>query len=263
MKEIQPAVTFDLWHTLVYVTPDEEQRYMQRQLDVARDALEGSPPLSGARTPSGAELRALFRREYEAAVAESRTGRSVTPVQQFERAARRARRRPRTRSYLSALRDLVRTLRFHVAPDARGTLSALRREGYLLAILSNTTGEPGRYLRPALSRLGFDELVSGYTFSDELPWSKPAPQIFRHALDRIGSGPAAAVHVGDSWSDVEGGRRARMAGTILFTGLQNYGQEYRRLFFPAGLDRLPAQFRVRTLAGAIPIVRRLVPPPRR
>ena len=259
MRRPVPAVTFDLWHTLVYVSPSEEERYMRGQLEVAADVLARSPGLGGGSDRGRRALRTAFRREYEAAVTASRVGRSVSPAEQFERAARACGRRPRTELYLRSLRRLVATLRFRVAPAARPVLRALRREGYRVGVLSNTTGEPGRYLRPALTRFGFDPLVDAYTFSDELPWSKPSPKIFEAALARLGSAPRAAVHVGDGWSDMEGGRRARLVGTVLYTGLQEYGPEYRRLFLAPNARPVEGDRRVAELTDVPPIVRELLP----
>ncbi len=259
MRRPAPAVTFDLWHTLVYVSPSEEERYMRGQLDVATDVLARSPGVRSRPDRSRRTLRTAFRREYEAAVTVSRRGRSVSPAEQFERAARACGRRPLTELYLRSLRRLVATLRFRVAPGARPVLRALRRDGYRIGVLSNTTGEPGRYLRPALTGFGFDRLVDAYTFSDELPWSKPSPKIFGAALARLGSSPRAAVHVGDGWSDMEGGRRARLAGTVLYTGLQEYGPEYRRLFLAPNSKPVEGDRRVAELAAVPAIVRELLP----
>ncbi len=165
----------------------------------------------------------------------------------------------RPREYLEALERTVASSPFRIAPDALRVLGELRDLGYVIGVISNTVGEPGRFLRPILHRMGFDAFVQVYTFSDEHPWTKPAPEIFRATLDALGSTPAAGVHVGDGWSDIDGARRSGMAAAILFTGLQAYGEEYRKLFLPTGRERPDAEHTVRTLAEVVPLVRRLVP----
>ena len=47
MSVIRPAVTFDLWHTLVYLEPEAEEAYIDYQIDTAVSVLEGSDPLPG------------------------------------------------------------------------------------------------------------------------------------------------------------------------------------------------------------------------
>ncbi len=261
MSVIRPAVTFDLWHTLVYLEPEAEEAYMDHQIDTAVSVLEGSDPLPGRSQGGSTELRTAFEREYLGAVVASEEGRTVSPTEQFVRAARASGRQPRTEAYLGALEGVVGATPFQVAPGALPVLAELRELGYEVGVISNTVGEPGQFLRPMLHRIGFDRYVETYTFSDEHPWTKPAPEIFRAALASLGSEPGAAVHVGDGWSDVEGGRRAGLVGTVLFTGLLRYGERYRKLFLPPGRHHPPADHKVSTLLEVIPIVRRLLPAP--
>ena len=262
MRSAAPAVTFDLWHTLVYLEPEVEESYMRHQIDAATDVLEASDTVPGVPRRSGADLRAAFEREYSGAVVAAGEGRSITPAEQLIRAARAAGRVPRPDAYLDALERTVGSTQFRLASETLPVLRELRDRGYAVGVISNTVGEPGRFLRPILRGMGFDEYVQVYTFSDEQPWAKPAPEIFRSALAALGSNPSAAVHIGDAWSDIEGARRAGMLGGILFTGLQRYGERYRELFFPTGSDRPHSDYSVSTLSEVVPIVQRLVPPDR-
>ncbi len=53
---------------------------------------------------------------------------------------------------------------------------------------------------------------TGWSFSDEVGWFKPAPEIFAHALAYLEVSPGRAAHVGDlRRTDVAG---ARSAGLI-------------------------------------------------
>jgi HAD superfamily hydrolase (TIGR01549 family) len=258
MPPPRPAVTLDLWHTLVYLEPEAEERYMLRQVEVATQVLRGSVDSGAGPRPSDAALRSAFEKEYADAVSASQEGRTVTPDEQFARAARATGLVPRPDAYRRALARFVQATPFQRAPGAIEMMRELRDDGYRLGVISNTVGEHGRLFRPLLRRMGFDEFVTTYTFSDEHPWTKPSPELFRWSLTGLGSDPSVAVHVGDGWSDIEGARRAAMRGAILFTGLQQYGARYRALFLPPGADDSPTESRAETLAEVVPIVRRLM-----
>ena len=254
-----PAVTLDLWHTLLFVSPEAEEQYMTAQISVARRELSRSPRRSGAPDLSDEELARAFELEYAAAVDRAGQGQTVTPAEQFRRAAAVTGRAVEVSRYLEGLEHEVRKVPFQRAPGALELLELLRNEGYGVAVISNTVGEPGAYLRPVLRRMGFDPFVESFVFSDEHPWTKPAPELFRTALDDLGETPGRAVHVGDGWSDIEGARRAGFRAGILFTGLQQYGARYRRLFLPDGWDRPHADRTTDRLEDVARIVQELLP----
>jgi len=128
-------------------------------------------------------------------------------------------------------------------------------------VISNTVGEPGEYLRPVLSGFGIDRYVESFVFSDEQPWTKPAPEIFRAALATIGTSPQDAVHVGDGWADIEGAHRAGYRGTILFQGLHDYGARYLNLFLSDLPDHAPPTQACDRLSEVAPIVREILKSP--
>lgn len=253
------AVTLDLWHTLIYLRPEAEETYMADQLAIGARVLRDAPTRPATTHRSAAQLRAAFERSYTAAVKASVRGRSVTPREQIVRAAKATGRHVNPNAYLRGLRAVVRTTPFRRAPGALSLLRQLRNAGYRVAVISNTVGEPGVYLRPILTSMGFDRFVERYVFSDELPWTKPSPRIFRYTLRLLGERPMNAVHVGDGWSDIEGARRARYRGSILFSGLHAYGARYRELFLSGSPQLPPASYRVRRLAEVGPLVRRMLP----
>jgi FMN phosphatase YigB (HAD superfamily) len=259
MGSAKPAVTFDLWHTLVYLDPDAEEGYMRRQVDAAVRVLAGSDPVPGATSITLGELRIAFEKEYAEAVRSAGEGRSVTPAEQLTRAALATGRVPRPTEYLDALAEAVGSTPFRIAPGTLDVLQELRESGYSVGVISNTVGEPGRSLRPILTAMGLDDYVQVFTFSDEHPWSKPAPEIFECTLKALGSDRAAAVHIGDGWSDIEGARRAGLLGSILFTGLQRYGERYRTLFLPPGWEQPESDYSVAQLSEVVPIVQKLLP----
>lgn len=254
-----PAVTIDLWHTLIYLKPDAEETYMAEQIAIGSRVLREARRLPGGREFSDEELGKAFERRYAAAVMASTRGRTVTPAEQIIEAARETRRDVDPRDYLRGLEELVERTPFHRAPGALGLLRELRGRGYRLGVISNTVGEPGEFLRPVLSSMGLDRLVETFVFSDEHPWAKPSPKIFRYALGQLDERPSDAVHVGDGWADVEGARRAAYRGAILFTGLHHYSAQYRKLFL-AGFPEGPrATYRTDRLSAVGPMVDKLLP----
>ncbi len=255
-----PAVTLDLWHTLMFLPADAEERYMETQVEVARRALAAANRRPGAPDRTEAGLGRAFEEEYARAVALAGDGVTVTPAEQFRRTAEATGRDADVEAYLAALEPVVRQLALRRAPGALELLRSLREDGYGVAVISNTVGEPGAFLRPTLTAMGFDPYVEAYVFSDELPWTKPAPEIFRSALSGLGASPGEAVHVGDGWSDIEGARRAGYRAGILFTGLREYGERYRRLFLPDGWADPPSEHVARRLEEVGTLVRQLLPP---
>ena len=254
-----PAVTFDLWHTLVYLSPDAESAYMSRLTDAAVRVLEASPVEPGRTAASPSELRESFERESLRAVNEAHAGRTVTPEQQLVAAARAAGRAPDPEQYVRSIEALLAGTDFRVEPSAREVLREVRELGYRVGLVSNTVGEPGRLLRPIIRRVGLGSYIESYVFSDEHPWAKPAPEIFQEALRELGSAPERAVHVGDSWPDIEGARRAGLRAGVLFTGLQSYGTEYRALFAPDDGTLGRADVTIDRLPDLVPALARLLP----
>ena len=254
-----PAVTLDLWHTLLYLPPDDEEEYMRAQSRLATRYLSSAPRTAGAPALSEGEMQSAFDTIYAEAVSAAGQGRTVTPAQQLLRAGAATGRRPDVTPYLAELREIVQRLEFVRAPGALEFLAALGADGYRLGLISNTVGEPGAFLQPVLRSLGLDRYLETLVFSDELPWTKPAPEIFRTALDRLGSTPADAVHVGDGWSDIEGARRAGYRAGILFTGLQQYGARYKALFLPDGWDRPATDHVADRFDRVLDLIRRILP----
>ena len=258
MDRAPTAVTLDLWHTLVYLDPDDEEAYMEHQVEAAVEVLRASPPFREGPESDPGELRKIFEAIYAGAVAAAQRGESVTPARQIEEAGRRAGRAVRPSAYVDRLEALVARTPFRLGPGALDAVAAMRASGHRLAVISNTIGEPGRYLRPMLRRFGLDGPVQAFVFSDELPWAKPDPAIFEEALRRLGVGATRTVHVGDGWSDIEGARRAGLRSGVLYTGLQRYGQRYHRLFLPPGWASPEADHRIAELKELPPLVDRLL-----
>jgi HAD superfamily hydrolase (TIGR01509 family) len=63
--------------------------------------------------------------------------------------------------------------------------------------------------------LKIDNLIEGYVSADDADRSKPAPDIFSAALEKLGVSPEQAIAVGDTRFDVEAAAKAGV-GTIAF-----------------------------------------------
>ncbi len=77
--------------------------------------------------------------------------------------------------------------------DVIPALSRLRARGVKIAVVSNCTENT----RPLLVSLGVDALADALVLSCEVGAAKPAAEIFRCALDRLGVTAEAAVFVDD------------------------------------------------------------------
>ncbi|MFE0105845.1 HAD family hydrolase [Streptomyces sp. NPDC059009] len=78
-------------------------------------------------------------------------------------------------------------------PDTGPVLTALRRAGTPVAVVSNT----GWDIRGSFAAAGLAGLVSAFVLSCELGTQKPDPAIFLAACDRLGVAPGRALMVGD------------------------------------------------------------------
>lgn len=85
--------------------------------------------------------------------------------------------------------------------DAIPFLEALRSGGVKIAIVSNCS----EHTRDVLDHLGVTALADTLVLSCEVGAAKPAPEIFRHALERLGVAAASALFVDDQASYCAGG----------------------------------------------------------
>ena len=81
--------------------------------------------------------------------------------------------------------------------DVPPVLTALRNAGVKVAMVSNI----GFDLRPLSAALGIADLIDAYALSYEVGACKPAPEIFRAALDELDVAPRDALMVGDTPAD--------------------------------------------------------------
>lgn len=96
-------------------------------------------------------------------------------------------------------------------PAAPSLLAALGERGIALGVISNFDHRIYRILEAVGLRRYFDSI----TISSEAGYAKPAPEIFRMALERHAVPAADAVHVGDSETLDAGGARAAGLAAVL------------------------------------------------
>lgn len=106
-------------------------------------------------------------------------------------------------------------------PEALAVLKELKGNGLELGIVSNFDTRLFNVLRG----LGIAELLDTVTISSLAHAAKPAPQIFRLALEKHAVDPEEAVHVGDSLvDDAEGARLTRLHAVLIVRERQDAGE---------------------------------------
>ncbi|MGH7206171.1 MAG: HAD-IA family hydrolase [Nitrospiraceae bacterium] len=102
--------------------------------------------------------------------------------------------------------------RWKLYPETLGVLKELKEQGFELGIISNFDTRLFNVLRG----LGIADLFQTVTISSLAHAAKPAPRIFRLALEKHAVDPDEAAHVGDSIrDDVEGARQAELCGILI------------------------------------------------
>jgi putative hydrolase of the HAD superfamily len=104
-----------------------------------------------------------------------------------------------------------------VYDDALPVLGELRSAGVRTAIVSNAPwGSPADLWRKELQRLNLADAVDAVVLCGDVGWRKPAPDIFRYAISKVGCRPADCVFVGDDirW-DIEGSSAVGMRPILI------------------------------------------------
>ena len=102
-----------------------------------------------------------------------------------------------------------------VDPDAPFVLKALRERGLALGICSNAPFPPAM-MRRQMESNGIAPMVDAIVFSSEVGKRKPSPELYRAALDAIGTSAERTLFVGDRVrEDYEGPRASGMRAVIV------------------------------------------------
>ena len=96
-------------------------------------------------------------------------------------------------------------------PAAANVLEALNHRGLKVALISNTGFTSGNMYRRWFERLGWTRYFQATTFSNESAVAKPTDEIFLETLEALQTEPACAMHVGDSLhNDIAGAHEVGM-----------------------------------------------------
>ena len=98
-------------------------------------------------------------------------------------------------------------------------LHDLHRRGVRIGIICDVGFTPSVALRRLLDRFGVLHLFDGWSFSDEVGWYKPAPQMFEHALGYLGTAPHETAHIGDIRRTDVAGAKAMGFTAIRYRGV--------------------------------------------
>ena len=105
-------------------------------------------------------------------------------------------------------------------PRVRELFEELRNRGIKLALASSANPEEVEY---TTQLLGVGELLAGSTSKRDAELSKPSPEIFRAALDQIGTAVETTMTVGDTPYDVLASHRAALPIAAVLSG--GFGRE--------------------------------------
>ncbi|NLG65391.1 MAG: HAD family hydrolase [Actinobacteria bacterium] len=115
-------------------------------------------------------------------------------------------------------------LLLEIPPDPVPSLHAVVYDlasHYRLGVICDTGYSPGTVLRTLLRRVGILDAFSSLYFSNEGPYSKPHPYVFRTVLEQLEARPTEAAHVGDMQrTDILGAQAAGM-WAVHFVGANN------------------------------------------
>jgi HAD superfamily hydrolase (TIGR01509 family) len=101
-------------------------------------------------------------------------------------------------------------------PGARELILALKERGHRVVLASS--GKP-HHVDRALDMLDVREIVDGWTTSEDVEETKPAPDLLHVALKTIGEpADAPSVVIGDSVYDVEAAKKAGMPALVVRSG---------------------------------------------
>ena len=102
-------------------------------------------------------------------------------------------------------------------------LSSLKKNGYMLAVVSNWKRQT---LKDDLSKLGILQYFDYVADSSVVGYSKPNPAIFEVVLSFLGIKPSEAIHIGDLYyTDVIGAQKAGIKA-VLFDELDALGSTF-------------------------------------
>jgi len=219
------GVTFDLWDCLFIDDTDEPKRaaaglpskpvtrrqlvhqYLSRHAPIARETVDLAYDVTDA------AFRKVWHDQHVTWTVRERLGVLLAGLGRSLPEAELA-------ELVRLHEDMELEYRPDSVPRACDALKALYAK-YPLVVVSDAIFSPGRVLRELLRGAGMIEYFDAFLFSDEMGWSKPAPQVFYAAAETIGCDVKDLVHVGDRPHNDIGGAHAVGARAVLLTVAKN------------------------------------------
>jgi HAD superfamily hydrolase (TIGR01509 family) len=100
------------------------------------------------------------------------------------------------------------------------TLEVLRKRGYRLAI-----GSSSRNTKFILKQIGLENFFDAVADGTDITHSKPHPEVFLKAAERLGESPENCLVVEDAKSGIEAAKAAGMTAAALLGDARNCGLE--------------------------------------
>jgi HAD superfamily hydrolase (TIGR01509 family) len=118
-------------------------------------------------------------------------------------------------SYRAKLFERKYMNRVEPFPGITECLRALRERGIKLALASSSNENEVEYYTDLL---GAGDLIEGSTSKKDASFSKPSPEIFEAALDRVGTEPERTMVVGDTPYDILAAHRCALPIVAVLSG---------------------------------------------
>ena len=107
-----------------------------------------------------------------------------------------------------------------LSDEVKNTLEELRSRGYKLAI-----GSSSRNTKFILSRIGLGDFFDAISDGSDITHSKPDPEVFQIAAERLGFEPAECLVVEDAFSGIQAAKAGGMDAAALHGDAENCGLE--------------------------------------
>lgn len=191
------AILFDLDDTLIraYAQPEDAWRRLLHVFSAHLDIHDDAAALEKVRIAIMEEARAFWN--DQAAAAQWRLkipeARRISVRQGLKRLGRPD----------DALADRIadaftemRRQEYRLYPDAHATVDVLRARGVKLALVTNGASE---MQRPKIERFDLAHRFDHIQIEGEFGQGKPEPEVYRHALEKLGCDACDAWMVGDNY----------------------------------------------------------------
>lgn len=209
------AVTFDLWHTLIF-EPDEtftQRTRMIRMRETWKALKENGHKISYDEVKVAYHVHDFMLEEIWSRwedVTERTQIRMLLDALGIKKGRKELYDVLKTPYGDALLKNMPQ-----LAGGIDDALRFLKDEGYSLGLISNTGRTAGRGMKEVLERLGILQHFDTLTFSSDMKIRKPQSNIFNRTLGSMDVKPKNAAHVGDDVvTDVLASRKAGMKGIL-------------------------------------------------